>query len=312
MKRRVRMLFLGGAKRVSLAERFVSAGKSLGTKVEILDYELSPEVPLAVLAKIIIGLRWDDKLVLKHLEDTIRTFAIDVVLPLVDPATIVAARLAERLEECVFVPSASEAVVNTFFDKRSTSSWSRRHKILIPAEGSSLPAIAKPRFGSASNGVEIIGTRRRLQHYRNRNDFIVQRFIKGTEYTVDGYVNPAFQIISMVPRERIETLGGEATKSRTVRDDEIIQISCNIARLARLKGPITLQFIREWHTQKLYFIELNPRFGGGAICSIEAGANSPLFLLSDCLGKKYTYDNASWMTGVLMLRRFSEFFLTCK
>ena len=56
--KKIRILFLGGAKRVSMAEKFISAGHRVGIEVEIFSYELSREVPIASIAGILTGLRW--------------------------------------------------------------------------------------------------------------------------------------------------------------------------------------------------------------------------------------------------------------
>ena len=43
-KKEINILFLGGAKRVSLARKVIAAGEKLGVRVNIFSYELSPEV----------------------------------------------------------------------------------------------------------------------------------------------------------------------------------------------------------------------------------------------------------------------------
>ena len=60
MKNILNILFLGGAKRVSLAERFISAGNQLGFHVNLFSYEIEKCVPFASVGKIIIGKLWSD------------------------------------------------------------------------------------------------------------------------------------------------------------------------------------------------------------------------------------------------------------
>lgn len=47
MRQAVNILFLGGAKRVSMARMFQASGERLGLDVNIFSYELSPEAPIA-------------------------------------------------------------------------------------------------------------------------------------------------------------------------------------------------------------------------------------------------------------------------
>jgi len=47
-------------------------------------------------------------------------------------------------------------------------------------------------------------------------------------------------------------------------------------------GPITVQCIIKENTP--FFIEINPRYGGGAPLGIAAGANSPEWYIKELLG----------------------------
>lgn len=73
-----------------------------------------------------------------------------------------------------------------------------------------------------------------------------------------------------------------------------------------LKGPLTLQFIREESSGIDYLMEINTRLGGGVICTIEAGFDIPLMMLNEVCG----YSNVPVFSGkpVLMKRFFSEAF----
>ncbi len=69
-------------------------------------------------------------------------------------------------------------------------------------------------------------------------------------------------------------------------------------------GPITLQAIEG--AGDPWFIEINPRFGGGVILSIEAGADYPRLLIREALGRPV--EPVEWREGVLMTRAFREVF----
>ena len=51
------VLLLGGARRVSLAELLIRSGNRIGYKVNIVSYDLSEEVPISTVGKVIKGLR---------------------------------------------------------------------------------------------------------------------------------------------------------------------------------------------------------------------------------------------------------------
>ena len=67
----INILFLGGAKRVSLAEHFQISGKKMGFNVNIFSYELQKECPIAAVGKVIIGKRWKDKALAEDMKNVV-------------------------------------------------------------------------------------------------------------------------------------------------------------------------------------------------------------------------------------------------
>lgn len=305
----VNILFLGGAKRVSLGKNFIYSAKKLGIKLNIFSYELDKSVPIASLAKIIIGLKWSDKAVLKHLSGIITKFNINIVIPFLDPACIVAAALKEK-DKRVFIPVSPVSVCELFFNKIKSNEWFIRNNFPVPQESVTAPLIAKPMNGSASKNIIVIKNKKELnlmRHRLNNRNYLIQRFINGQEYSVDCYVSMSGEIISIVPRKRLEVSAGEVTKSVTVCDQAINKLSKKILSSIELRGPVTIQFIRENKSRKSFIMEVNPRFAGGVILSIAAGANIPGMILNEYLGIS-NKPFSSWKENLLMSRAYEEFF----
>jgi carbamoyl-phosphate synthase large subunit len=78
-------------------------------------------------------------------------------------------------------------------------------------------------------------------------------------------------------------------KTRICQDDRIIAEVKSIISVFRPCGPLTVQLIRDYESNEDYFIEINPRFGGGAPLSIKAGANSCIALLNLLDGQVVEY-----------------------
>jgi carbamoyl-phosphate synthase large subunit len=311
--RKLNILFLGGAKRVSLAEKFIDEGKKKGIVVKIFSYELDENIPISFVAEIIIGLRWNDANLYKHLLEIIDAKKIDIVLPFLDYATIVSARLKKLTQQKdVFIPVSDEKLCELFFDKHLVNDWCIQNAINIPSDTDKYPLIAKPIQGSASKGILVLQTALDLKNLANKEEYLIQQFIKGNEYSVDVYISTEDkEIISIVPRKRLETQGGESIKSVTIKEERLINFSREIIEKTKLIGPITLQLIENAETEELYFMEINPRFGGAVLNSIFSGANSPMYLLNDFYKIKNTY-NGDWTDKFLMIRRFSENYRICK
>ena len=306
---KVNILFLGGAKRVSLAERFISAGKKAGLDVSIFSYELDKLVPISAIGEVIIGLKWKDENLYDHLLQIIKEKQINIVLPFVDPATIVVSKL-KKLAKNVFIPVSDEDKCATFFNKKTAQGWFLANNFPVPVYKNELPAIAKPVTGSASQGIIILKTQAQLDYFNENHqteNYLLQQFIDGEEYTVDCYISKQQKILANIPRKRIEITGGEVTKSITENNPEIIDLTKQILQKSGLTGPVNVQFLKEKSTGKLYIMEVNPRFGGGVITSIEAGADMPLMLLQELQGEE-PKEVTSWKDKLVMMRANREFF----
>jgi carbamoyl-phosphate synthase large subunit len=70
-------------------------------------------------------------------------------------------------------------------------------------------------------------------------------------------------------------------------------------------GVITLQLFLTGKN-KIKFIEINPRFGGGVPLSIKAGANFPKWILQELINKKPDIQFDNFKDGLTMLRYDSE------
>lgn len=309
-ERFINVLFLGGAKRVSLGRHFIETGKQLGYSVKLFSYELDKKVPIASIATVLLGKRWRDNNVVEDLLQVIKEYSINIILPFVDPAIEIAAIIKQRCTN-VFVPTCGENICLIMFDKKKSEEWFISKNIPIPPSYSindikEYPLIIKPRNGSASKGIKIIENESELKAVGNIEDYVIQKFIKDhNEYTVDCYIDKDGDIVSIVPRVRLVVAGGEVMNSKTIRNSFLIRVSTNILNSGLFRGPVTIQFIEDKLTNHFFVMEINPRLGGGVITSIAAGANIPLYILQEYFGKKPLSCN-DWKDETLMVRYFDE------
>ena len=170
------------------------------------------------------------------------------------------------------------------------------------------PLIVKSRYGSGSKGLFKVENAEELKFFINYvSNPVIQEFINGKEYTVDLFSDLNGKVLTVVPRERIETFCGESYKGKTVKDTQIIEYAKNLAEKLQTIGHITIQCIR--NDSGIKFIEVNPRFGGGAILGIKAGANTPSLLLKLILGEKIKPQIGEFKEGLLMLRYTKDIFI---
>ena len=295
---------------MSLAEHLIKAGKKLGLDISIFSYELDEKVPLASVGTILKGKKWNDADLFLDLHNQITRNGISIVLPFVDPA-IEVAELLKAGNQDLFIPTCGKDICHIMFDKVLSERWFIEKGLPIPPSFSQndqiqFPIIVKPRTGSASKGIKVIEDAEEWDKLDNKDNYVIQQFIADREeYTVDCYVTTSGKIISIVPRLRILTAGGEVMNSETRRDKDLIAISEKVLMSGNFKGPVTIQFLRDKKTGAAYIMEINPRLGGGVITSIEAGADITEFILRNYLGEELQpCDN--WKDRTLMTRYFKE------
>lgn len=165
------------------------------------------------------------------------------------------------------------------------------------------PVLLKPRFGSASQGVQVIEEAEALQFFLKRtNKPIVQELAHGQEYTVNCFIDHRQRLLAAVPHLRIETRGGEVSKCITVKQPVLLDLAEQLtAALPDAWGALCFQaFVGPDGQARI--IELNPRFGGGYPICHQAGANFIRLLIDDLEGRHVLEPIKDWQAGVAMTR----------
>ncbi len=242
--------------------------------------------------------------------DICRRRNIDILIPTIDPELEIIARSVSEFERLgVLVNISPVEVVRICRDKFSTQKFFEDNGIKAPAHIDSradsskqkYPLFIKPRFGSSSINAFKVNNPRELDFFREYvKDPIVQNFVGGEEYTVDVFCGFDSQPITIVPRRRLAVRSGEILKGRIVRDAGIISATADLLSKLRPFGHVTIQCFK--CDDGIFFVEVNPRFGGGAPMSIDAGADSIANLIRLKRGEKLSY-NEDWQDGI----EFSRF-----
>jgi carbamoyl-phosphate synthase large subunit len=128
----------------------------------------------------------------------------------------------------------------------------------------------------------------------------VQQKLSGTEYTIDVLCGFNSLPVTIVPRVRLAARGGEVLKGQIDKNKFIISECKRLIERLKPVGPITVQgFLTQAH--RFYFLEINPRFGGGVPMSIKAGADSCANLYRLLSGETLSY-NEDYQDGLIFSR----------
>jgi carbamoyl-phosphate synthase large subunit len=166
----------------------------------------------------------------------------------------------------------------------------------------------KPRVGQAGRGtIRIDSSEQLVQRGYDPEHDILQEFVRDPEYTIDVFVDRAGSLISAVPRERVRVVAGESVVGRTVADDLLAGAAGRLALGLGLRAHVTVQAFRG--TDCIRFVEVNPRYGGGAALGFAAGCPTPEWLVREALGQRLEPHVGRHQAGVWMFRHTEDLFL---
>ncbi|HAZ0798215.1 ATP-grasp domain-containing protein, partial [Enterococcus faecium] len=129
---------------------------------------------------------------------------------------------------------------------------------------------------------------------------LIQEYILGEEYTIDVCLNFDSTPVSIVPRKRIATRGGEILKGQIIKDRELIETTKKMLEKLNAIGHITIQCIK--NEKGIFYLEINARYGGGAPISIKSGANSPEYIIKMIDSKKNLRYRENYLDKMIALR----------
>ena len=279
----MRILFTGVGRRIELLQAFRNAALVLNKDLKIYGADMAGTAPaLAYCDYIRKVVAMKDPGYIQNLLDICVTDHIDLLIPTIDTDLLVLAENKEKFEEIgTQVMISAPDKIRICRDKNNTSQFFVDCGLHAPMPvnnwkdyKSGFPAFIKPKDGSSSINAFKVENEEELEVYAGQVvDYIVQPFVSGKEYTIDIFCDWNGNPISIVPRERLQVRAGEVLKTRIELDQTMIEESKALCVAFKPCGPMTVQLIRD-NTGVDWYIEINPRFGGGAPLSMKAGARS--------------------------------------
>lgn len=306
----VNVLILSCGRRVELVRCFQKAARELGVNSLIVGADLSENAPaLFFVDKKERISRIGSESYLKELIDICNRNAIRLIVPTIDTELLFLAKNKEEIEEKTNakVLVSSENVIAICRDKIKTQEFFEDNGFGVPKlirniskKDYSFPLFIKPLNGSSSINTFKINNEKELEFFTSYIDKpMVQEMIVGEEYSVDVFLNFNSEIITVVPRKRLATRSGEISKGIIIKDRDIIEDVVRLMKVLKPIGQITVQCMKT--NEGIKYIEINPRFGGGAPMSIQAGADSCKNLYRLLLGEKIEY-NENYKENLLFMR----------
>jgi len=304
------VLFTCAGRRNYLLEYFKEA---IGGSGKIIAADMSPTAPAMAVADVARVV--SDVYAEEYLDQIFQICfeeKVDLVISLNDLELPVLSPHRQRFEEVgIRLLISEQAVIDICFDKFRTVQFCEELNMGTPRTYLSLeeakkalesgeisfPIVVKPRWGSASIGLEFPADMEELElAYRlvtlrvsrsilseaSKEDaersVLIQEMIHGTEYGLDILNDFSGKTVQVYVKEKLAMRAGETDKSVLRDKPELEALGFRVGQALGHIGNVDCDMFEK--DGKYYLLELNPRFGGGYPFSQMSGANYPAAILA--------------------------------
>lgn len=308
------VLITSASRKVSLVKNFK---KAFGKDGKVIAMDISPLAPALYFAdEHIIGLRSDNPKFIESILDVCKKHDIKLIIPTRDEELSLFSKNKNIFSENNIEVMVSDTdTIEICQNKRKFIDFCKRNNFDVPKtfiieeiEEKDLPLFLKPVVGKGGLDTFKITSLDELNNFSHDfSDFLIQEFVDFDEFTIDLFADFDGEVISAVPRERVSVWGGESLITKTFKNELLIDESIRLAKELGLKGHNTIQCF--FDGENIKFIEVNPRFGGAASISFEAGANSAEFLFKILNHEKLEPQIGNFKDNLYSLRYVEDYFL---
>ncbi|MFT4610849.1 MAG: carbamoyl-phosphate synthase large subunit [Glaciecola sp.] len=318
------ILFTCAGRRNYLINYFKEA---IGQEGKIFAADMSLSAPAMVDADIAVLVpSFYSENYIEELKTIIKDHSIKAIISLNDLELPILSKHKNELEACgAKVIVSSENVIDITFDKLKTFNFIKSIGLETPLTYTTLedvkkaienkeldfPLVVKPRWGSASisidfpESLEELDLAFKLQNIKLKKTILntaslqdidhailIQEKIDGKEYGMDIVNDFETDYFGTFVREKYSMRSGETDKAISIIDERFEKLGSELSNQLKHLGNLDCDiFVTK---DKIYVLELNPRFGGGYPFSHEAGINTAAIYIE-------------WLKGNINVNHFNNY-----
>lgn len=288
-----------------------------GDKIIGADMQLTAPALSAADVRVVVPAVYDEHYI-DALIKICKEHNVDILISLNDLELPILAKNKGLFTQIGVTPVVSDPeVIDICFDKLRTSEFITSLGLNTPKTYANIdaalraiksgelhfPVVLKPRWGSASIGIEFVDNEKDLRiiydlikrkilrgilgevSQHDKNFILIQEKITGKEYGLDVMNDLNGRNVGVAVKEKLAMRAGETDKAVTVDSSDLRYIGEVIGKNLRHIGNLDCDILEM--DDKYYVLELNPRFGGGFPFSYEAGVNLPKAIIEWAQGKSF-------------------------
>jgi carbamoyl-phosphate synthase large subunit len=221
-------------------------------------------------------------------------YRIDCVIPLTDYELVILANRREQFRQNGITVIVSDADFTTqALDKWQFFQFCSQRSIPVPVTYNSfadippdMRIVRKKRFGSAGAGFSVHTDKNSLNDFAEGED-LVQPFLDMPEYGMDIFNDLNGNFLHASFRRKIAMRAGETDKAEVFFSDALMALARDVSAKCRHIGNLDTDFFMD-EQGRVFFVDFNPRFGGGYPFSHLAGFDYIQAIVDQLLGKTPT------------------------
>lgn len=294
----IRILLSNAGRRTYLVEYILELKRNIAEyKIELYVSDVSMDVPSMNVSLDIL------KIITPYVADDPDNYAkallreciennINIVFPLMDYELHVLSTWRRKfLENGIFIVVSDPWTISVTLNKQKCYEICRGNGLNVPKTWFSAdnideirkPLIMKEIEGSGSNNLKIIEDKDEIP-IKIPKGFLLQEKIEGTEYGMDILNDINNNYVHCSVRKKIAMRCGETDKAEVLPHHNFHELARKISKAFKHRGNLDLDFIED-KDRNIWFIDFNPRFGGGYPFTHESGTNYLKFLVDSIMGR---------------------------
>ena len=171
------------------------------------------------------------------------------------------------------------------------------------------PVIVKPRRGFGSQHLYTANNEKEVDvFFHIAPDMIIQEKLNGDQYDYDLITDFQGKVLAVVPWQKLSSRAGEVDRAITSNEPRIMDLGIKLGQVLGDMGhvgPLDADlFVQE---DRIYVVEMNPRFGGGYPISHIAGADFPGLIVKMIRGEEVDSEIGNFKPGSIMMKEYKLF-----
>lgn len=239
---------------------------------------------------------------------------IKIIIPIIDPEIPILSKYKKEFSRRgIYVLVSNQKVINICNDKHKMNIFLKKNgfdtiityldinafKKDLYARKIHFPVFLKKRKGSGSEKAQRIDNMKKLEAFFEK-DMVIQEYVDGTEFGVDIFNDAEGNPIRIAVKEKLAMHSGETDKAITRYDEQITRIAIRLGDKLGHIGPLDCDILKK--DNKIYIIDLNPRFGGGYPATHLAGLNLLKLVVQIYLNKSIKPNYHDYLENVIVMK----------